>query len=100
MSDHLSRTHPGDYYSITGTNVVAGRQGNVEQHNYNNAFDPSAMREFAALVKQLAPVYGVASETEAELIHDAEILADEASSQTAEPGRIQAAYNTVMSRLT
>ncbi|MFE4688295.1 hypothetical protein ACFRNJ_47365 [Streptomyces sp. NPDC056721] len=49
VSDYLNRTRPGDYYSITGTNVVAGSQGKVEQHNHNSAFDPSAMREFAAL---------------------------------------------------
>lgn len=59
MSDYLNRTRPGDYYSITGTNVVAGSQGKVEQHNHNNAFDPSAVREFAALVQQLAPTYGM-----------------------------------------
>ena len=100
VSDYLNRTRPGDYYSITGTNIVAGSQGKVEQHNHNNAFDPSAMREFAALVVQLAPTYGMEPEQQAELIHDAEVLAEEASSESAQPGRIRAAFNTVMGGLT
>ncbi|TXR94526.1 hypothetical protein EAO73_34970 [Streptomyces sp. col6] len=99
VSDYLNRTHPGDYYSINATNVVAGTRGNVEQHNHNNALDLSAMREFAELVKQLAPVYGMEPEEEAQLVHDAEILADETSSETAQPGRIRAAYDSVMGAL-
>ncbi|MFF3019763.1 hypothetical protein [Streptomyces sp. NPDC057939] len=100
VSDYLNRTRPGDYYSITGTNVVAGSQGKVEQHNHNNAFDPAAMREFAALVQQLAPTYGLESAQQAELIRDAEILGEEAGSETAEPGRLRTAYDAVMGRLT
>lgn len=100
VSDYLNRTRPGDYYSITGTNIVAGSQGRVEQHNHNNAFDPSAMREFAALVQQLAPTYGMAPEERSELIRDAEVLADEASSEPAQPGRIRAAFDRVMGGLT
>lgn len=100
VSDYLNRTRPGDYYSITGTNVVAGSQGKVEQHNHNNAFDPTAMREFAALVQQLAPTYGLEPAQQAELIHDAELLGEEADSETAQPGRLRTAYDTVMGRLT
>ncbi|MFE9348073.1 hypothetical protein [Streptomyces olivaceus] len=100
VSDYLNRTRPGDYYSITGTNVVAGSQGKVEQHNHNNAFDPTAMREFAALVQQLAPTYGLEPAQQAELIHDAELLGEEADSETAQPGRLRAAYDTVMGGLT
>ncbi|MFL3870548.1 hypothetical protein LT966_28595 [Streptomyces griseobrunneus] len=100
VSEYLNRTRPGDYYSITGTNVVAGSQGKVEQNNYNNAFDPSALREFAALVQQLAPTYGLQPGEQAELIQDAEVLGEEADSETAEPGRIRAAYDAVMGRLT
>ncbi|WP_234323780.1 hypothetical protein [Streptomyces sp. NRRL F-2580] len=100
VSDYLNRTRPGDYYSITGTNVVAGSQGKVEQHNHNNAFDPGVMREFAALVQQLAPTYGLDPVQQAELIRDAEVLDEEASSETAQPGRVRAAYDTVMGRLT
>ncbi|MFE7328178.1 hypothetical protein ACFU8W_24985 [Streptomyces sp. NPDC057565] len=99
VSDYLNRTRPGDYYSINATNVVAGTKGNVEQHNHNNAFDPSAMREFAELVKQLAPIYGMEPEEEAQLVHDAEVLADEASSETAQSGRIRTAYNALMGAL-
>ncbi|MFE7445651.1 hypothetical protein ACFU7X_34975, partial [Streptomyces chartreusis] len=99
VSDYLNRTRPGDYYSITGTNIVAGSQGKVEQHNHNNAFDPSAIREFAALVQQLAPTYGMEPAQQAELIRDAEVLAEEASSETAQPGRIRAAFDTVMGGL-
>ncbi|MGW6738971.1 hypothetical protein [Streptomyces sp. NPDC055013] len=99
VSDYLNRTRPGDYYSITGTNVVAGSQGKVEQYNHNNAFDPGAMREFAALVQQLAPTYGMEPAQQAELIRDAEVLAEEASSETAQPGRIRAAFDTVMGGL-
>lgn len=100
VSDYLNRTRPGDYYSITGTNVVAGSQAKVEQHNHNNAFDPSALREFAALVQQLAPTYGLQPGEQAELVHDAEVLGEVADSETAEPGRIRAAYDAVMGRLT
>lgn len=100
MSDYLNRTRPGDYYSITGTNVVAGSQAKVEQHNHNNAFDPTALREFAALVQQLAPTYGLDPAQQAELISDAELLGEEADSETAEPGRIRTAYDAVMGRLT
>ncbi|MFD3334628.1 hypothetical protein ACFWV1_18510 [Streptomyces sp. NPDC058700] len=100
VSDYLNRTHPGDYYSITGTNVVAGSQGKVEQHNHNHAFDPGVMREFAALVQQLAPTYGLDPVQQAELIRDAEVLDEEASSETAQPGRVRAAYDIVMGRLT
>ncbi|WP_030267311.1 hypothetical protein [Streptomyces violens] len=100
VSDYLSRTRPGDYYSITGTNIVAGSQGKVEQHNHNHAFDPSAIREFAALVQQLAPTYGMEPAQQAELVRDAEALAEEAGSETAQPGRIRAAFDTVMSGLT
>ncbi|WNI34600.1 hypothetical protein [Streptomyces sp. ITFR-6] len=99
MSDYLNRTRPGDYYSINATNVVAGTKGNVEQHNHNNAPDLSAMREFADLVKQLAPIYGMEPEEEAQLVHDAEVLAEEANSETAQPGRIRAAYDAVMGAL-
>lgn len=100
VSDYLNRTRPGDYYSITGTNVVAGSQGKVEQHNHNNVFDPSTLREFAALVQQLAPTYGIESEQQDALIHDAEVLAEEASSNNAQSGRIRAAFDTVMGGLT
>ncbi|MFF6945911.1 hypothetical protein [Streptomyces lavendulae] len=100
VSDYLNRTRPGDYYSITGTNVVAGSQAKVEQHNHNNAFDPGAMREFAALVQQLAPTYGLEPAQQAELIRDAEILGEEADSDTVQPGRLRTAYDTVMGRLT
>ncbi|MFH8365132.1 hypothetical protein ACH4FV_36905 [Streptomyces anulatus] len=100
VSDYLNRTRPGDYYSITGTNVVAGSQAKVEQNNYNNAFDPCALREFAALVQQLAPTYGLQPGEQDELTHDAELLGEEADSETAEPGRIRAAYDSVMGRLT
>ncbi|MFT9671763.1 hypothetical protein ACMZ5F_31430 [Streptomyces rhizosphaericola] len=100
VSDYLNRTRPGDYYSITGTNVVAGSQAKVEQNNYNNAFDPSAMSEFAALVQQLAPTYGLQPGEQDELIHDAEVLGEEAESESAEPGRIRAAYDALMGRLT
>ncbi|MEU3466222.1 hypothetical protein ABZ721_40615 [Streptomyces sp. NPDC006733] len=101
VSDYLNRTRPGDYYSITGnTNVVAGSQGKVEQHNHNNGFDPAALREFAALVQQLAPVYGLDDAQQADLIHDAEVLGEEASSEAAQPGRISSAYQALMGRLT
>jgi hypothetical protein len=99
VSDYLNRTRPGDYYSINGTNIVAGSQGKVEQHNHNNAFDPSAMREFAALVQQLAPTFGAEPAQQAELIRDAEVLAEEADSETPQPGRIRAAFDTVMGGL-
>ncbi|WP_328335736.1 MULTISPECIES: hypothetical protein [unclassified Streptomyces] len=99
VSDYLNRARPGDYYSITGTNIVAGSQGKVEQHNHNNGFDSAALREFAALVQQLAPVYEVDAAQQAELIHDAEVLSDEASSATPQPGRISSAYHSVMDRL-
>lgn len=101
VSDYLNRTRPGDYYSITGnTNVVAGSQSKVEQHNHNNAFDPSALREFAALVRQLAPTYGIEPDQQEALIHDAEVLAEETNADGAQPGRIRAAYETVMNGLT
>lgn len=99
VSDYLNRTRPGDYYSITGTNVVAGSQAKVEQHNHNNAFDPSAMREFAALVQQLAPTYGAAPEQQADLVRDAEVLAEEVDSETPQPGRVRAAFDTLMNGL-
>ncbi|MFF6835929.1 hypothetical protein ACFY84_29455 [Streptomyces sp. NPDC012438] len=100
VSDYLNRTRPGDYYSINGTNIVAGSQGKVEQHNHNHAFDPGVMREFAALVQQLAPTYGLDPVQQAELVRDAEVLNEEASSETAQPGRVRAAYDAVMGRLT
>lgn len=80
VSDYLNRTRPGDYYNI--------------------AFDPSALREFAALVQQLAPTYGLQPEQQAELVHDAELLGEEADGESAEPGRIRTAYEAVMGRLT
>ncbi|WP_432106371.1 hypothetical protein [Streptomyces sp. AA1529] len=100
VSDYLNRTRPGDYYSITGTNVVAGSQGKVEQHNHNNTFDPAAMREFAEMVKQFAPTFGMEPAQQAELIHDAEVLCDEASSETPQPERVRAAFDAVMNGLT
>ncbi|MFD0374564.1 hypothetical protein [Streptomyces sp. NPDC127112] len=100
MSDYLNRTRPGDYYSSNGTNIVAGSQGKVEQYNHNHAFDPRALREFAALVQQLAPTYGLGPTEQAELVHEAEVLDEEASSETAEPGRVRTAYSNVMGRLT
>ncbi|MEU7697588.1 hypothetical protein [Streptomyces sp. NPDC039028] len=99
VSDYLNRTRPGDYYNINGTNVVAGSQTKVEQHNHNNAFDPSAMRQFAELVQQLAPTYGAAPEQQAELIRDAEVLAEEVDSETPQPGRVRAAFDAVMNGL-
>jgi hypothetical protein len=57
VSDYLNRTRPGDYYSINGTNVVAGSQGSVVQNNHNG-FDVSALRNFAAMVQQFAPSLG------------------------------------------
>ncbi|WP_405697700.1 hypothetical protein [Streptomyces sp. NBC_01185] len=85
VSDYLNRTHLSDYYSITGTNVVAGSQAKVEQHNHNDAFDPAAVREFAALVQQLAPTYGLEPAQQAELIRDAELLSEEADSGALSP---------------
>lgn len=100
VSDYLNRTRPGDYYSISGnTNVVAGSQGSVVQNNHNNAFDPSALREFAATVQQFAPTLGMAPEQQAELIEDAEILSEETSSETAEPGRVRSTYERIQRRL-
>ncbi|MFE6155593.1 hypothetical protein [Streptomyces sp. NPDC057889] len=57
------------------------------------------MREFAALVQQLAPTYGMEPAQQAELIRDAEVLAEEANSETAQPSRIRAAFDAVMGGL-
>ncbi|MFE4688100.1 hypothetical protein ACFRNJ_46320, partial [Streptomyces sp. NPDC056721] len=52
-----------------------------------------------SLVQQLAPTYGMEPAQQAELIRDAEVLAEEASGETAQPGRIRAAFGAVMSGL-
>ncbi|MFF9978237.1 tellurite resistance TerB family protein [Streptomyces erythrochromogenes] len=58
------------------------------------------MREFAALVQQLAPTYGLDPVQQAELIREAEVLDEEAGSESAQPVRVRSAYDTVMGRLT
>jgi hypothetical protein len=82
--DYLNRTRPGDYYSIGGTNIVAGSQGRVVQNNHNNALDPSALREFAAVVKQFAPNLGAEPDQQKQLVRDAQALIEEADG-AAEP---------------
>jgi hypothetical protein len=96
VSDYLNRTRPGDYYSINGTNIVAGSQGSVVQNNHNG-FDARALRDFAAVVQQFAPTLGAESDQQEQLVRDAELLTQEADS--AEPGRIRTAYERVMTGL-
>jgi hypothetical protein len=98
VSDYLNRTRPGDYYSISGTNIVAGSQGKVEQNNHNNALDPSALREFAAVVAQFAPTLGAEPDQQEQLVRDAQALSEEADG-AAEPGHIRAAYDRLMTGL-
>jgi hypothetical protein len=96
VSDYLNRTRPGDYYSINGTNVVAGSQGSVVQNNHNG-FDVSALRNFAAMVQQFAPRLGAEPDQQEQLVRDAQLLTEEADNP--EPGRIRTAYERVMTGL-
>ncbi|SPE62212.1 hypothetical protein SNS2_4535 [Streptomyces netropsis] len=91
-------TRSGDNYTFhNSSNIVAGSQQSVVQNN-TTGIDASALHEFAAVVKQFAPVLGITPEEQAELIEDAEILSDE-SAQGEDPGRIRAAYDRVRARL-
>ncbi|MFI6875796.1 hypothetical protein ACIBL6_20415 [Streptomyces sp. NPDC050400] len=91
-------TRSGDNYTFNNSsNIVAGSQQSVVQNN-TTGIDASALHEFAAVVKQFAPVLGIAPAEQAELIEDAEVLSDE-SADGSDPGRIRAAYDRVRARL-
>ena len=100
MSDYVSRQlSAGDTYHIAeSSGFVAGSQDNVVQNN-SFGFDPSELKQFADLVMQFAPALGIPAEQQANLIHDAENLADEAASGDLAPGKIRAAYERVQTAL-
>ncbi|MEU4033506.1 hypothetical protein [Streptomyces collinus] len=94
---HSSRS--GDSYTFNNSsNIVAGSQQHFVQNN-TSGLDAAALSEFAAAVKQFAPVLGLNADQQTELIEDAEVLSDETTGESVEPGRIRAAYDRVRARL-
>jgi hypothetical protein len=99
VSDHLNRPQVGDSYTFNNSQgIMAGRDNRMQQTN-SFGLDASALHTFAEVVQQFAPTFGMTPDQQAELIHDAELLDEEASSQTPEPGRIRAAYERVLTSL-
>ncbi|CAL9522558.1 hypothetical protein [Streptomyces sp. enrichment culture] len=100
VSDYLSRQQrAGDTYTFNNSSgIVAGSQQSVVQNN-NFGFDASALAEFAALARQLAPTLKASPEHEEALIQDVEVLEEAASAEEPEPGRIRAAYLRVQEAL-
>jgi hypothetical protein len=100
VSDYLSRQQrAGDTYNFSNSSgIVAGSQQSVVQNN-NLGFDASALAEFAALARQLAPTLKASPEHEEALIQDVEVLEEAASAEQPEPGRIRAAYLRVQEAL-
>jgi len=100
VSDYLSRQQrAGDTYTFNNSSgIVAGSQQSVVQNN-NFGFDASALAEFAALARQLAPTLKASPEHEKTLVQDVEVLEEAASAEQPEPGRIRAAYLRVQETL-
>ncbi|WP_330259342.1 hypothetical protein OG586_20225 [Streptomyces murinus] len=100
VSDYLSRQQrAGDTYTFNNSSgIVTGSQQSVVQNN-NFGFDASALAEFAALARQLAPTLKASPEHEEVLIQDVEVLEEAASAEQPEPGRIRAAYLRVQEAL-
>ncbi|MFJ2632171.1 hypothetical protein ACIO6U_09470 [Streptomyces sp. NPDC087422] len=99
VSDYLNRPRAGDSYTINNSQgFVAGRENRVVQSN-TFGLDPTALRDFAAVVQQFAPTFGMEPAQQAELIHDAEVLGEETAAQNPEPSRVRAAYHRVLSGL-
>jgi DNA-binding MarR family transcriptional regulator len=99
VSDYTNRPRPGDTYNITDSQgVVAGSQQRVEQTN-NFGLDAAALRDFAAVVQRFAPTFGMSDDQQAELIREAEVLAEATTGESPEPRRVRAAYERVRSGL-
>jgi hypothetical protein len=99
VSDHLNRPQVGDSYTFNNSQGIVAGPGNRVQQTNSFGLDASALRTFAEVVKQFAPTFGMTPDQQAELVHDAELLGEETSSQAPEPGRIRAAYERVLTGL-
>lgn len=100
VNDFLSRQPAGDTYNITGSHgFVAGSQQHVVQNN-SFGLDASKLAEFAQQVRQFAPSLGASTEQQSQLILDAEVLEEAATTDAPEPGRIRAAFDRLNATLT
>ncbi|MEV8392936.1 MULTISPECIES: hypothetical protein [unclassified Streptomyces] len=68
----------------------------------NNSFglDASKLVEFAQQVRQFAPSLGLSEEDQGQLILDAEVLEEAASTEAPEPGRVRVAFDRLNATLT
>ncbi|MEV5308331.1 MULTISPECIES: hypothetical protein [Streptomyces] len=101
VNDFLSRQPTGgDTYNITGSHgFVAGSQQHVVQNN-SFGLDASKLAEFAQQVRQFAPSLGISAEEQDQLILDAEVLEEAATTDEPEPGRVRAAFDRLNATLT
>ncbi|MEU9457758.1 hypothetical protein [Streptomyces sp. NPDC048312] len=100
VNDFLSRQPTGDTYNITDSHgFVAGSQQHVVQNN-SFGLDASKLAEFAQQVRQFAPSLGASTEQQSQLILDAEVLEEAATTGVPEPGRIRAAFDRLNATLT
>ncbi|MFJ9469597.1 hypothetical protein [Streptomyces caniferus] len=100
MNDFLSRQPTGDTYNITDSyGFVAGSQQRVVQNN-SFGLDASKLAEFAQQVRQFAPSLGVSAEEQSQLILDAEVLEEAATTDVPEPRRVRTAFDRLNATLT
>ncbi|MFF7249848.1 hypothetical protein ACFZBU_38795 [Embleya sp. NPDC008237] len=80
-------------------NSVVGNQSDFTQNNHHG-FDASAVRDWAELVRQIAPTLQGTPQEEADIVRDAEILIELVDQENPEPGRVRALFDGIQNRLT
>ncbi|MFD8318506.1 hypothetical protein [Kitasatospora purpeofusca] len=101
VTDHLSRTNPGSTINITNSQGVVVGSNSFTQNN-TFGFNPAEVGQLASLadlVRQVGPTLGASAEQEAELIHDAELLHDEAIAAAPDQGRLRVATDRMIAGL-
>ncbi|MEU1014697.1 hypothetical protein [Streptomyces sp. NPDC005898] len=100
VNDFLSRQPAGgDTYNITDSHgFVAGSQQHVVQNN-TFGLDASKLAGFAQQVRQFAPSLGASAEEQSQLVLDAEVLEEAATTDAPEPGRVRAAFDRLNTTL-
>ncbi|MFJ4095146.1 hypothetical protein ACIPYS_26455 [Kitasatospora sp. NPDC089913] len=101
VTDHLGRTQSGPTYNITnGQGMVFGSSNFTQNNTFGfNPAEVSQLASLANLVRQFGPTLGASADQEAELIHDAELLHDEATAAAPDQGRLRATADRVIAGL-
>ncbi|WP_031174507.1 hypothetical protein [Streptomyces durhamensis] len=86
------KNEPSTTWNITGSqDFIAGSQQNFIQNNVHNAgFKPEDVAKLAELIRRNGDLLGLSESQRDELIQDADILEDEATSTSPDESKIRA----------